>query len=278
MQPMVDYKYGSPGNYVNLKTPSAKIEAMIQCVDPMPGTIKQLLYHPCEPNKETHITIQHVHNDRILPHSVTTPFLGNTQFKTYLFYSATLDTKFARQSYLNFLTVVVPAVKHKSGTFVCILLNIPTTLTGYAWISENVLLVRRPRIGFEFGAYSDAMSICGINDHTTMKHQFHIIAFDHRVWCGSEKTYLSFSKTRRTIFEQLISCFTDDTTKLCGLVFAKNDSLHTMIFALDHIGLQLAHKHNVFINHTSLSNQQFQSEHTLSRIIRDNGYKIKTLF
>lgn len=222
---MAKHVYGIPGNLVHFEGKDST--CLIGLVDPAPGSDKQLIHI----GDDSMISLSYVkHDDTLLPHNLRVPHVSR-KYMHYLFYAAVGGSEDV--SYVDFLTHILPSTKQMDESFVCILLNTGENECGYAWLDDNILLVRRPDVGREIGAFTDALHICCLDSR--LDHDFKIVFMSDYSSSPLVPRWL-----RHDLFQHVVSHLSQ-RIKLCSDVFET-----TSIFATDNIGLAIGMKAGVF--------------------------------
>jgi len=162
-----------------------------------------------------------------------------------------------------------------NSTFVCLLYNQRDNQNlGYEWLKPNVILIRRPNFGWDFGAYSDAL-------HFTQLHQsmdkFHVFFINDTVFGPCFPSWMKKPSWIK-VFREMIT----EEVKLAGTTINANPSpgypnvphVQSMFLVTDHIGLKAAVAAKVFCRYTDKEDVVRKCEIAFSKAILDAGYNL----
>lgn len=224
--------------------------------------------------------------------ATTTTTTTTKKYQTYIFYChAPGASEIGDENYHYFRTNALSTVD-KNSTCVCILLNMKgVTKITPTWIEPDFLLeIRRPNIGWDFGAYADGLRFMNLDKEVVAEveedkkqdvnknNNMRVFFINDTVFGPCLPWWIRAKTNWIQIFSELI---TEDvklagtTINACSARYPTQPHVQSMFLVTDAIGLQIAWKKGtIFIAHNKKQDVIGYSEVGFSSAILEAGYNI----
>ncbi len=268
----MQYAYGIPGTMVSVHSlADAKLVK-----DPVPGVAKQLVVR----QKELDFQLIYYEYEGLLTcvHCLPFPHRQLQAATHFVFYCHCPEQKsqIHDDNYACFLQHAWPEIKDDPNYFVCILHNVSRTDPSYTQLSSNTIVITRPNIGLDFGAYTDGLHFTGLDDLTQRVLPFTATFLNATVYGPNFPWWL---KPKPKWTEVLQSMLTDDV-KLAGMtinVWGGIPHVQSMLMITDEVGLDTGMKARVFARRLDKLHIIRVSEAGFSTAVLAAGFNIDCL-
>ncbi len=257
------YEFGIPGYLVPV------LRDVLQAKpDPAPGVEKQLITR-----FKNKTTIEYETEGKLLPHVVTLPEFDYKDATNFLFYCHSPDVanEVAKENYEVFLKHAWPEARDDPSFFVCIMHNVETDFQ-CGWLSKNTIIIRRPNLGLDFGAFADALHFTSL-DKCLDEKQFYVFFMNDTV-CGPTFPWWIKPKPKWTdVFRSMLN--TD--VKLAGMTINPwfgTPHVQSMMMVTDNVGLKIGLEAKVFARRSNKDLIINISEAGFSTAILKHGFNI----
>ncbi len=260
-------EYGIPGHCIKLQTP----ETFTTCVDPVPGTAKQLITR-----NFTKMQIEYEHGGCLQKEVLILPAFTHFKCSNFLFFCHSPDTQSEvhLENYESFLKYSWPEARDNPDFFVCIMHNVANNF-GFTWLSDNTIIIRRPNFGLDFGAYTDALHFTSL-DRRCMEpsdRNFFIFFMNDTVYGPTFPWWIRPRPKWTDIFRTIL----DAEIKLAGMTINPwfgTPHVQSMLMVTDKEGLKIGMEAKVFACRINKQEIIDVSEAGFSTAILARGFNI----
>ena len=256
--------YGIPGYMQKTHVLHNDISKLI--VDPVPGVMKQLVTK----TKDGSLQIQYDVSPAVL---ILPPFIHHA-FSNFLIYCHSPEAKseIYKENYACFLKHAWPEARNSPEFFVCIMHNVKSKF-GFEWLSPNTIVIRRPNLGLDFGAHTDALHSLGLDTPQPSQSKFYVFFMNDTVYGPTFPWWIQDRVKWTDIFRAMIT--TD--VKLAGMTinpFKEKPHVQSMLLVTDNIGFEIGMRAKVFAHRKDKWDIVMSSEVGFSRAILEAGFNI----
>jgi len=260
-------EYGIPGHFKQV----LETDALTSANDPIPGIEKQLVKRSA-----AEIQIRYEYAGKLLPETLILPTFMHEHCTNYLFYCHCPETQsqIHKDNYTCFLKHAWPEARDDPNFFVCVMHNVSSNY-GYKWLSENTILIRRPNLGLDFGAFTDALHFTSLDKQVDEK-QFFVFFMNDTVFGPTFPWYLQPRPKWTDIFRNMLN----EQVKLAGMtinIYSGTPHVQSMVMVADNIGLKLGLKATVFARRSNKDTIISVSEVGFSTAILKANFNIDCL-
>lgn len=229
--------YGIPGHMVQVDDE----KSIAQLTDPVPGFPKQLVTYV--PLTSTHI--QYEQEGKWNSKELHLPWCDNEPYHTFLFYCHTPNAGATyRENFGCFFQHARP--QKEPGTLCVILLNVEDNFGSTCGVEENTILIRRPNLGLDFGAYADGLHFTRLAN-LCQKKDVHVFFLNDTIYGPLFPPYIVPKPNWIQVFKNMITM----DTKLAGIsinCYYGRPHVQSMFMVMDHVGLQIGLDARVFVH------------------------------
>jgi len=138
--------------------------------DPAPGIEKQV-----GTRTRTETKIEYEVDACLKEKSLCLPAFTHDKCTNFVFYCHSPDTQsqIHKDNYECFLKHAWPEARDDPCFLVCIMHNVETDF-GFSWLSDNTIIIRRPNLGLDFGAFTDALHFTSLDKKCLEEKQFFV--------------------------------------------------------------------------------------------------------